>query len=129
MVVLNFMISSAVMCKSQMQNQVSQFSMPNITEVVNLLHNQDTRRRGSVPIKTPAALALDPFVFQSYKSFICFLTSWLVLLYTPFRFTWWGMLGALIWVTNGVGAIAAVRWAGIGVVQSLWSGLSSMFGL
>lgn len=78
----------------------------------------------AVPIKMPAALSLDPFVFQSYKSTTCFLTSWLVLLYTPFKFTWWGILGALIWVTNGVLAIVAVRWAGIGVSQSLWSGLS-----
>ncbi|XP_057819219.2 uncharacterized protein LOC131032301 isoform X1 [Cryptomeria japonica] len=78
----------------------------------------------AVPIKMPAALSLDPFVFQSYKSTACFMTSWLVLLYTPYRFTWWGMLGALIWVTNGVMAISAVRWAGIGIAQSLWSGLS-----
>lgn len=78
----------------------------------------------AVPIKMPAALSLDPFVFQFYKSTTCFLTSWLVLLYTPFKFTWWGILGALIWVTNGVLAIVAVRWAGIGVSQSLWSGLT-----
>eukprot|EP00252_Welwitschia_mirabilis_P028023 TRINITY_DN9925_c0_g2_i2.p1 TRINITY_DN9925_c0_g2~~TRINITY_DN9925_c0_g2_i2.p1 ORF type:complete len:100 (+),score=5.00 TRINITY_DN9925_c0_g2_i2:23-322(+) len=78
----------------------------------------------AVPLKLPAALPLHPVVFQLYKSMTCFVTSWLVLLYTPYKFTWWGMVGALIWVANGVIAICAVRWAGIGISQCLWSGLS-----
>ena len=35
------------------------------------------------PIKSETAKSvdIDPFVFQSYKTFMCFLTSWLVLLF------------------------------------------------
>ena len=32
---------------------------------------------------------------------MCFLTSFLVLLYSPFRFTWWATLAAFIWVMDG----------------------------
>ncbi|KAJ7533854.1 hypothetical protein O6H91_13G067800 [Diphasiastrum complanatum] len=80
----------------------------------------------AVPIKMPAVMAaqIDPVIFQAYKSFACFATSWLVLLNVTFRFTWWGIFGAVLWVINGVGAIMAVRLAGIATAQSLWSGLS-----
>lgn len=80
----------------------------------------------AVPMKTPAVLVanIDPIIFQSYKSFACFATSWLVLAYVPLKFTWWGMLGALIWVINGSAAVLAVQSVGIGLAQSLWSSLS-----
>ena len=39
-----------------------------------------------------------PLVVQSYKTAVCFVTCWLTLLVVPLRFTWWGTLGALIWV-------------------------------
>ncbi|KAL3683364.1 hypothetical protein R1sor_001386 [Riccia sorocarpa] len=79
----------------------------------------------AVPLKFPAVQAcqVDPLVYQTYKSFACFATSWLVLIYVPLRFTWWGMVGASMWCTTGVFAISAVRLAGIGVAQSLWSGI------
>ena len=41
-----------------------------------------------------------------------------------FKFSWWGVLGALIWVFNGLAAIAAVQKAGIGVSQATWSALT-----
>ncbi|KAH7365201.1 hypothetical protein KP509_18G013500 [Ceratopteris richardii] len=80
----------------------------------------------AVPMKTTAVLdaKMDPIIFQSYKSFVCFMTSWLVLIYTPLKFTWWGMVGALIWVITGSAAVLAVRLVGIGLAQSLWSSLS-----
>ncbi|MCO5612113.1 hypothetical protein L7F22_066375 [Adiantum nelumboides] len=80
----------------------------------------------AVPMKTPAVLdaKMDPIIYQSYKSFTCFATCWLVLIYTPLKFTWWGMLGALIWVINGCAAVRAVQLVGIGLAQSLWSSLS-----
>mmetsp|Transcript_37726 Transcript_37726/g.96529 ORF Transcript_37726/g.96529 Transcript_37726/m.96529 type:complete len:338 (-) Transcript_37726:361-1374(-) len=79
-----------------------------------------------VPIKNPQVIAakVDPVVFQCYKTTACFLSSFLVLLYVPFKFTWWGVLGASIWVFNGIFAIMAVQMAGLSVSQSLWSGLS-----
>lgn len=80
----------------------------------------------AVPMKTPAVVVsnIDPIIYQSYKSFVCFATSWLVLIYTPLKFTWWGLLGALIWVINGSASVLAVRLVGIGLAQSLWSSLS-----
>lgn len=79
-----------------------------------------------VPIKNPKVIAakVDPVVFQCYKTTACFLSSFLVLLYVDFKFTWWGVLGAFIWVFNGIFAIMAVQMAGLSVSQSLWSGLS-----
>mmetsp|Transcript_15923 Transcript_15923/g.50037 ORF Transcript_15923/g.50037 Transcript_15923/m.50037 type:complete len:333 (+) Transcript_15923:125-1123(+) len=79
-----------------------------------------------VPIKSPAIVAakVDPVVFQCYKTLACFSTCWLVLLYVPYKFTWWGTVGASIWVVNGICAIIAVQKAGLGISQSLWSGLS-----
>ncbi|KAL2612270.1 hypothetical protein R1flu_023962 [Riccia fluitans] len=79
----------------------------------------------AVPLKFPAVQAcqVDPLVYQTYKSLACFTTSWLVLIYVPLRFTWWGMVGASMWCTTGIVAIMAIRLAGIGVAQSLWSGI------
>ena len=80
----------------------------------------------AVPLKSPAVVAakVDPVVYQCYKASACFTTCWLALLAVPFRFTWFGVAGAAIWTVNGVCAVAAVQRAGIGVSQTLWSGLS-----
>ena len=81
-----------------------------------------------VPIKAPAVAAarLDPVLFQGYKSFACALCSGLAYLALPqpVRFTGFGVLGAAVWVVNGVAAIMAVQQAGLGLSQMLWSGLS-----
>ncbi|KAK3263953.1 hypothetical protein CYMTET_27276 [Cymbomonas tetramitiformis] len=79
-----------------------------------------------VPIKSPAVVAakVDPIIFQFYKASACFLTSFLTLFYVDFKFTYWGIVGAAIWVVNGTLAIVAVQKAGLGVAQALWSGLS-----
>ena len=48
-----------------------------------------------VPIKSGAAthVDIDPLVMQSYKTFMCFITSWLVLLAgEDFHFTPWGIV-------------------------------------
>ena len=48
-----------------------------------------------VPIKSGAAtrVDIDPLVMQSYKTFMCFITSWLVLLAgEEFHFTPWGIV-------------------------------------
>ena len=48
-----------------------------------------------VPIKSGAALSvdIDPLVMQSYKTFMCFITSWLVLAAgEEFHFTPWGIV-------------------------------------
>ncbi len=80
----------------------------------------------AVPIKTPAMqqARVHPVIVQVYKSTACFLTSWLVLLLRPFKFSYWGVVGAVIWVLNGIAAIAAVQCAGLGVSQATWSAVT-----
>lgn len=79
-----------------------------------------------VPIKCKRILdaKVDPLAYQCYKSLVCFLTSWLVLTYNHFSFTWWGTVGATIWVVNGVCAIIAIQKAGLGITQTTWSAVS-----
>lgn len=76
--------------------------------------------------QTPAVVKarVDPLVFQTYKTTAVFLSSWLVLTYNEFQWTAWGMVGSLVWVPAGVGAVLAVRCAGLGISQGVWSGLS-----
>jgi len=72
-----------------------------------------------VPIKSKVALAvdIDPLVMQSYKTGMCFLTSWLFLLIRgeEFTFTPWGIVSGLFWVPGGVATIYAVKTAGLAV--------------
>ena len=72
-----------------------------------------------VPIKSDAAnsVDIDPLVFQSYKSFVCFATSWLVLLArVPFSFTPWGIVSCLFWVPGeyNTGTGMSLGWAVVG---------------
>jgi hypothetical protein len=58
-----------------------------------------------VPIKSDAARSvdIDPLVFQSYKTFVCFVTSWLVLVAgEEFTFSPWGIVSGLFWVPGYV---------------------------
>jgi hypothetical protein len=53
----------------------------------------------AVPIKSDVAKSvdIDPLVFQSYKTFMCFMTSWLILLYgEELTFTPWGIVSTYI---------------------------------
>jgi len=71
-----------------------------------------------VPIKSGAALEvdIDPLVMQSYKTTMCFLTSWLVLAAgEPFHFTAWGIVSGFFWVPGGVATIYAVKAAGLAI--------------
>ena len=79
-----------------------------------------------VPIKqdVPKSLDIDPLVFQTYKTTMCFLTSWLVLAYgEEFIFTPWGIVSGLFWVPAGIATIFAVKNAGL----ALAIGVSSSF--
>ncbi|KAL7471037.1 hypothetical protein ACHAXS_013729 [Conticribra weissflogii] len=78
----------------------------------------------AVPIKGEAAnsVDIDPLVMQSYKSLMCFLTSWLVLLLgQEFSFTWWGIVSGMFWVPAGAFNIFAIRNAGLAVSQGIVS--------
>mmetsp|Transcript_32989 Transcript_32989/g.79803 ORF Transcript_32989/g.79803 Transcript_32989/m.79803 type:complete len:392 (-) Transcript_32989:219-1394(-) len=76
----------------------------------------------AVPIKGDAAnsVDIDPLVMQSYKSLMCFLTSWLVvLLGQEVTFTWWGLVSGLFWVPGGAFNIFAIRNAGLAISQGI----------
>ena len=47
---------------------------------------------------------------------------------TELKFTYWGILGASVWVINGTVAIVAVQKCGLSTAQTLWSGLSVFVG-
>ena len=50
------------------------------------------------------------------------------LLVVDFKFTFWGIVGACVWVVNGTVAIVAVQKCGLSTAQTLWSGLSVFVG-
>jgi hypothetical protein len=77
-----------------------------------------------VPIKSDASRSvdIDPLVFQSYKTFMCFVTSWLVLLFgQDFSYTPWGIVSGFFWVPGGVAMIYAIKNAGLAVAMGIGS--------
>jgi glucose uptake protein GlcU len=83
-----------------------------------------------VPIKGRAAqrLQIDPMVFQTYKTAVCFLTCWPILLALRhfqhqdhdnsqplFNYTPWGLVSGLFWVPGGVATVYAVQSAGLAI--------------
>ena len=79
-----------------------------------------------VPIKGSRAtrVNVDPLVMQSYKTWMCLATCWVVLLLgEEFTYTPWGIVSGLFWVPAGTAAIFAIRNAGLAVSQGIWSAL------
>jgi glucose uptake protein GlcU len=75
-----------------------------------------------VPMKSNAAnsVDIDPLVFQTYKSFVCFVTSWLVLLVgVPWSYTPWGIVSCLFWVPGGIATVFAIRNAGLAIAMGM----------
>jgi len=71
-----------------------------------------------VPIKSEAARSvdIDPLVMQTYKTTMCFLTSWIVLIFgEDLIFTPWGIVSGLFWVPGGVATVYAVKSAGLAI--------------
>jgi glucose uptake protein GlcU len=70
-----------------------------------------------VPIKSKASRSvdIDPLVFQSYKTFMCFVTSWFILFHEEFEFTPWGIVSGLFWVPGGVATVYAIKSAGLAI--------------
>lgn len=79
-----------------------------------------------VPIKSCRVLEaqVDPLIYQLYKSLACFGSSLTVLLFKNFSWTWWGMVGATVWVGTGTLAIYAIQQAGLGLAQTTYSCLT-----
>jgi len=72
-----------------------------------------------VPVKSKVAKSvnIDPLVMQSYKTGMCFITSWLFLLIRGEKvtFTPWGIVSGLFWVPGGVATIYAIKTAGLAI--------------
>jgi glucose uptake protein GlcU len=70
-----------------------------------------------VPIKSDAARScdIDPLVMQTYKTTVCFVSSWVVLLWVDFEYTTLGILSAIFWVPGGVATVFAIKNAGLAV--------------
>eukprot|EP00299_Pterocystis_sp_00344_P003952 c14754_g1_i1.p1 GENE.c14754_g1_i1~~c14754_g1_i1.p1 ORF type:complete len:334 (+),score=62.37 c14754_g1_i1:63-1064(+) len=76
-------------------------------------------------LKLPAVSKLqpDPVVFQAYKSFWAFATSFIVLFFHEFEYTPVGIVSGMFWVPAGTIAVIAVRSVGIAVGEGIWSGV------
>eukprot|EP00591_Stephanopyxis_turris_P001556 CAMPEP_0195512384 /NCGR_PEP_ID=MMETSP0794_2-20130614/4360_1 /TAXON_ID=515487 /ORGANISM="Stephanopyxis turris, Strain CCMP 815" /LENGTH=375 /DNA_ID=CAMNT_0040640157 /DNA_START=68 /DNA_END=1192 /DNA_ORIENTATION=- len=83
-----------------------------------------------VPIKSDASsrVDVDPLVMQTYKTTMCFLTSWIVLLMgEEVTFTPWGIVSAMFFVPGGTAGIFAIRNIGLAVSVGTWSSIIVMF--
>lgn len=84
-----------------------------------------------VPLKGEASNSVDggkgahPFVLQTYKSMMLFITSWLVLfLGESFHFSPMGLVSGLLWVTGGITGIFGIRNAGLAISVGTWSAVT-----
>ncbi|CAJ1947661.1 unnamed protein product [Cylindrotheca closterium] len=87
-----------------------------------------------VPLKCNVNVEVNFFVMQSYKTLVCFCTSWLVIfLGEPIRWTPWGIVSGLFWVPGASCGIYAIRNAGVAVAVGTWSSIqvitSCIFGI
>ena len=77
-----------------------------------------------VPVKVNTNVEVNFFVMQSYKTVVCFLTSWLVIfLGEPVRFSPWGIVSGLFWVPGASCGIYAIRNAGVATAVGTWSAI------
>jgi len=77
-----------------------------------------------VPIKATSSIDTHPLVVQSYKTFVVFTTSLLVLFVEEQpRWTSYGLLSGLLWVCGGTLGISAIRNAGIATAVGIWSSI------
>ena len=82
-----------------------------------------------VPLKGAACSAadVDPMVFQTYKTVVCLLFSFLLLsLGVPFYFSPWGIASGLFWVPGGTAGAYAIRRNGLAASYGLWSSIIVM---
>mmetsp|Transcript_9155 Transcript_9155/g.10053 ORF Transcript_9155/g.10053 Transcript_9155/m.10053 type:complete len:470 (+) Transcript_9155:241-1650(+) len=79
------------------------------------------------PLKGQAANSVnpDPFVLQTYKSTMCFLTSFLVLfLGEEYKFSPLGIVSGLLWVSGGICGIFGIRNSGLAISVGTWSAIT-----
>eukprot|EP00457_Paulinella_chromatophora_P009859 gb/GEZN01009937.1/.p1 GENE.gb/GEZN01009937.1/~~gb/GEZN01009937.1/.p1 ORF type:complete len:384 (+),score=65.34 gb/GEZN01009937.1/:61-1152(+) len=76
------------------------------------------------PLKTKKyeSLRMSPVVTQAYINLAIFLSSFLVLTYTEFKFTYYGIIGAALWVPGSLLSLVAVEHCGLAVGMGVWNG-------
>jgi hypothetical protein len=80
-----------------------------------------------VPIKGTKDIDVHPLIFQSYKTFVMFVTCWGVkFLGVDIAFTKWGLLSGFLWVLGGVGGIYGIRTAGLAIAVGTWASIMVM---
>lgn len=80
-----------------------------------------------VPIKETKKMDVHPLVLQSYKTLVFFLTCWFVILLgVQPRWTPWGVLSGLLWVSGGTGGIYGIRNAGMALAVGTWASVMVM---
>jgi len=80
-----------------------------------------------VPLKKSVGngIEVNPLVMQSYKTLVCFTTSWLVLLLgEELKWSSWGIASGLFWVPGAACGIYGIRNAGLAVAVGTWSSLN-----
>ena len=78
-----------------------------------------------VPIKYAGKVEVHPLVMQSYKTLVCFLTCWGVLLLgEELLFSPYGILSGLFWVPGASMGIFGIRNAGLAVAVGTWSSIA-----
>jgi len=80
----------------------------------------------AVPLKTKKVqeAKVDPVIFQLYYSVSIFVSSWLVLTYVPFVFTYFGIIGAALWVPASILSIVAINHLGMSIAVGVWCGVT-----
>jgi glucose uptake protein GlcU len=88
-----------------------------------------------VPLKTNNVnVEVNFFVMQSYKTIVCFLTSWFVIfLGVDVQWSSWGIASGLFWVPGASCGVYAIRNAGLAIAVGTWSSImvltSFVFGI
>jgi len=80
-----------------------------------------------VPLKSKRVQEanVDPVVFQCYYSITIFISSWIVLAWVePFDFTYYGIIGACLWVPASILSIFAINHLGMSVAVGMWCGVT-----
>eukprot|EP01119_Soliformovum_irregulare_P018063 TRINITY_DN5475_c0_g1_i1.p1 TRINITY_DN5475_c0_g1~~TRINITY_DN5475_c0_g1_i1.p1 ORF type:complete len:343 (-),score=79.59 TRINITY_DN5475_c0_g1_i1:69-1097(-) len=80
----------------------------------------------AVPLKTRRIVEakVDPTIFQLYMSFSIFCCSFLVLTYNKWIFTYFGIIGAALWVPASILSIFAINLAGLSIAVGTWAGVT-----
>jgi sodium--glutamate symport carrier gltS len=81
----------------------------------------------NVPLKFPSVqkAKVEPFVFFFYYTIPIFSLSWLVLILEPLGWTWFGMMGSLLWVSQAIIGIGCINAIGMAMGIGLMSGITS----